>query len=163
MKKKVLFVQPIYSVCVRGMLSCFCVVACFFPTILQWSNTSIIICFFYYSLFAFLGCCFFYSMLNSFQLAFLSEKGLIVRNIFKVILSFHWLDVVSIEKKSLLTYNNKAHIYLHWIVISTKNGQIAKKGGINRREEPCQLIASKRNIEFLKYFSKFCTNCRCFL
>lgn len=89
-------------------------------------------------------------LINYIQIAIISEKGIIIKNLYHIIGMIYWNDISSVcIEKIIIT--SRVVVSCFWIVIRTDEGQVVFDGAINKRNKPpWQIISTKKNISIIK-------------
>ncbi|MBE6534413.1 MAG: hypothetical protein E7678_05555 [Ruminococcaceae bacterium] len=153
--KKILKVQPLYSIIICFVISICGVVMLLLPTILLWEKSERFVQIIYYTIsigFIILGL---FLTLRFTEYAIINDNEIIIKSVFGKIVSFKNHEIKSINMKNLITYDSRGYISLQWIVIKTDTCSL-KRGGLNKKSNNfCQFIASQKNMSVLRQYANY--------
>ena len=156
--KKILRVQPIYTMIIWGVLFGLMMIMVFLEKIMNWEKSEIGITLIYY---CFMGMCATVALiifLYYLQFALIDENGIVIRGLFYKITEMRWIDIKEISIERVCTYDNRSQVYLRWIILKLNNNECIKgRAGRNRKgKSPWYIIASKKNLAIIKnYYPSF--------
>lgn len=152
--KRLLLVQPLYSIVIYTFLSLLCLLCCFLPHLLKWENSKVLLKIIYYFIFTSGTILFLIISILCIEFAFIDDQKIVIKNIFGEIVKVEWNECCSISKERILTYNSRSIIFLNWLIIKTDKAQKASRVRLNRKNVlPILIIASKKNIEAIIFYA----------
>ena len=143
--KKILRVQPWYTIIMTAVVFICFVVFLFLGQIMNWEENSFsILWYFLIGICALIALAIFMYYL---QFAIVDEKGILIRGLFYKIAILHWSDIKEITSEKVVTHNSRGGISLNWLIIKTdKKEDVHGRAGVNRRKKsPWTIIANVRN------------------
>lgn len=151
--KKLIRVQPIYTMVIWFIAFCILIFFIFLPQLLKWEGTKDK----YIIWYCLIGTCAFVSLLifiYYLQFAYISKDGIIIKGIFYKIAQIRWEDICCISYEKLITYDNRENIFLKWMVIKMAESEfIHGRAGRNRKgKSPWCIVATKKNIEIISQY-----------
>ena len=152
--KKILRVQPIYTMIIWGVLFGLMMIMVFLEKIMNWEKSEIGITLIYY---CFMGMCATVALiifLYYLQFALVDENGIVIRGLFYKITEMRWMDIKEISIERVCTYDNRSQVYLRGIILKLNNNECIKgRAGRNRKgKSPWYIIASKKNLAIIKNY-----------
>lgn len=158
--KKILRVQPVYTMLLYlFMVLCF-VFFLFMPSILKWDSSGIYDIIYY----CLMGscCCFAAAMLIYYiQFARVDSEGIVISVLFYPIAKVRWEDVHSAVCCKVLTYDNRTNVYLKWIVLKcSASDYVRGRVGRNKKNKsPLCIIATAKNIAVISQYIEITHEC----
>ena len=149
--KRILRVQPIYTMIIWGVTFGLMMVIVFLEKILNWEKSEIGITILYYCLMGLFATISLIIFLYYLQFALVDENGIVIRGLFYKIAEIRWTDIKEITIERLCTYDNRSNIFLRWIIIKLASKEYVKgRAGRNRKgKSPWYIIASKKNLAII--------------
>ncbi len=156
MRKKIIRVQPLYTLFFWFLATCILVFMLFLGKIMHWESSepaeTLSYILFGTGIAVTVGYFIYYL-----QFGILDENGIVIRGLFYRIAKVNWDQVSAIYQMKRTTYDNRTNIALLWLIITVDDKKPIKtiqsmKGlaGKNRRgRPPYQIIANKRNIALI--------------
>lgn len=150
--KKILLVQPIYTLLIWGILLCCLIFFNFLPLLFNWDFAgfySIIYC----CLFVILTLITLAKFLYYLQFAIIDNDGIIIRGIFFKTAKVLWEDIYDISHEKIVTYDNRENVALSWLVIKLDESELIHgRAGKNGSKSPWCIFASKKNISVISQY-----------
>lgn len=148
-------IQPIYTPTIWLITTCVFIVLLFLEQILGWEKAEVGYAIIWYIFMGGIALVSFAIFIYYCQFACIDKSGIKIRGVFYKIVEIKWNEIYSINKESVVTYDNRTNVSLKWLIIRlNKNDSIVGRAGRNRRNKfPYYIIATKRNIEIIgQYF-----------
>ena len=152
--KRILIVQPLYSIVIYFIISICGIMMLFLPVILRWKMETLFIRIIYYVIAVMFFVLGLLCALRFMEYAIVDDCGIVIKNPFGKIISLKFNVIESIKIKNLLTYSSRGYISVKWIIIRKDRSSIKEKILNKKRNEFCQIKASKRNISILKLYAE---------
>ena len=149
--KRILRVQPIYTMIIWGVMFGCMMAIVFLGEILNWGKSETGITILYYCLMGLFAIISLIGFLYYLQFASVDENGIVIRGLFYKIAEVRWTDIKEITIERLCTYDNRSYIFLRWIIIKLDSKEYVKgRAGRNRKgESPWCIIASRKNVAII--------------
>lgn len=153
MKKKILRVQPLYTMLIWFVALSSFVFLLFLPQILQWETGGpygVI----YYCTMSVCASISVIILIYYLQFAYVDSEGIVIRGVFYQIVKLRWKDIRKVTCEKIVTYDNRENIYLKWIVIKTHSSdEVEGRAGRNKKNKsPWCIIATKKNMEIISQY-----------
>lgn len=100
--KRLLLVQPLYSIVIYTFLSLLCLLCCFLPQLLKWENSKVLLKIIYYFIFTSGTILFLIISILCIEFAFIDDQKIVIKNIFGEIVKVEWNECCSISKERIL-------------------------------------------------------------
>lgn len=90
------------------------------------------------------------------QFAEVDKEKIIIKNLFYTIAVLKWVEISSVKKEKILTYDTRGHICLEWLVIRTDDTQeVPYRAKHNTKGVfPILIIANKKNLDIIGKYIK---------
>lgn len=149
-------VQPIYSIAIYYVLGLISVFFMFMPMLLSWERSSLIIEILCYLVLIFFCVYGFIQGTLHIQFAEIDKEKIIIKNLFYTIAVLKWVEISSVRKEKILTYDSRGHIYLEWLVIRTDDTQeVPYRAKHNAKGVfPILIMANKKNLDIIGKYIK---------